>query len=381
MYTKPETDPAALDGIKLWDEILKAIVSAMPTQLFPLFKEVYGREYPKDTSIVLLGTETSSFQEDRDKPPGSTLMDIALLVAGTDYYHLECQMDNDSEMVIRMFAYDVRFAITHSKILDEGSGEVTLFFPHSLVIYPEENKAIPDHLKCRVVFQDGSEHIYKIPTVKIQTYSLKEIKEKHLILFIPYTILRLRPRLEAGRKQSSTQKEKHSLTQEENHPLAQKGKHPLTQEENYPLAQRGKHPLTQKELTEFVEEVILVLKEELSDGYLTEREYHDYVRLFRFAADRVLAKYPQMRKEVDEMTEPLIKLPSMIVDELRAEIEGQKAEIEDQKVKLADKEAEIEGQKAELADKEAEIAGQKAALKSKDAEIRRLQELILQLSS
>ena len=351
MYTKPATDPAALDGTKLWDEILKAIVSAMPTQLFPLFKEVYGREYPKDTSIVLLGTETSSFQEDRDKPPGSTLMDIALLVAGTDYYHLECQMDNDSEMVIRMFAYDVRFAITHSKVLDKDSGEITLFFPHSLVIYPEENKAIPDHLKCRVAFQDGSEHIYKIPTVKIQTYSLKEIKEKHLILFIPYTILRLRPRLEAGKKQSPTQKEKHSLTQEESHPLAQ----------------RGKHPLTQKELTEFVEEVILVLREELSDGYLTEREYHDYVRLFRFAADRVLAKYPQMRKEVDEMTEPLIKLPSMIVDELQAEIEGQRAKIEDQRVKLADKEA--------------EIAGQKAALKSKDAEIQRLQELILQLSS
>ena len=298
-------------------------------------------------------------------------MDIALLVAGTDYYHLECQMKNDSEMVIRMFAYDVRFAITHSKVLDKDSGEITLFFPHSLVIYPEKNNAIPDQLKCRVIFQDGSEHIYKIPTVRIQTYSLKEIKEKHLIMFIPYTILRLRPRLEAGRKQPSNLKEKHSLTQKE------------------------KHLLTQKELTEFVEEVILVLKEELSDGYLTEREYHDYVRLFRFAADRVLANYPQMRKEVDEMTEPLIKLPSMIVDELRAEIEGQKAEIEHHKIRLADKEAEIEGQKAEIEGQKAEIegqkaeiegqkaeiAGQKAALKSKDDEIRRLKKLIHQLSS
>ena len=74
-----------------------------------------------------------------------------------------------------------------------------------------------------------------------------------------------------------------------------------------------KHPLTKKELTEFVEKVILVLKEELSDGYLTELEYLDYVRLFRFAADRVLARHPQMQEEVHQMTEPLIKLPSMIV--------------------------------------------------------------------
>ena len=123
-----------------------------------------------------------------------------------------------------------------------------------MVIYPEKNNAVPDHLRCRVVFQDNSEHIYKIPTVKIQDYSLKEIKEKHLILFIPYTILRLRPRIRAGLK----------------------------------------YPLTLNELTEFVKEVILVLKEELSDGYLTEREYHNYVRLFQFAADRVLAKHSHM---------------------------------------------------------------------------------------
>ena len=100
--------------------------------------------------------------------------------------------------------------------------------------YPEKNSAIPDHLRCRVVFQDNSEHIYKIPTVKIQTYSLKE---------------------------------------------------------------------------------------ELSDGYLTEREYRNYVRLFHFAADRVLARHQYMREEVNQMTEPLIKLPSVIEDELRAEIQ------------------------------------------------------------
>lgn len=303
MYEKTMPDPAVPNGAKLWDEILKAIVSVMPTQLFPLFKEVYGREYSKDTPIVVLGPETSSFREDSKSPPGSTLMDIALLVAGTDYYHLECQMKNESEMVIRMFAYDVRFAITHSKKLDRDTGEITLYFPRSVVIYPEKNNAVPDHLECRVVFQDNSEHIYRIPTVKIQTYSLKEIKEKHLTLFIPYTILRLRPRLKTDLK----------------------------------------HPLTQKELTEFVEEAILILKEELFAGYLTELEYQDYVRLFYFALDRMLISHPQMREEVHQMTEPLIKLPSMIVKELQAE-----------------------------------IAEQKLQLASKDAEIRRLQELIEQ---
>ena len=66
----------------------------------------------------------------------------------------------------------------------------------------------------------------------------------------------------------------------------------------------------------------MISKEELSDDYLTEREYNDYVKLFRFAADRVLAKHTQMREEVHRMTEPLIKLPSVIMDELDAKLQS-----------------------------------------------------------
>ena len=321
---KNATGSSAIDGEKLWDEILKAIVSVMPSQLFPLFKEVYGREYPKGTKITVLGSETTSFMESGGKPPNSTFMDLALLVNETDYYHLECQMKNEKEMVIRMFAYDVRFAITHTKTVDENTGEITLYFPRSVVIYPESNNAIPEYLQCRVVFQDDSEHIYKIPTVKVQTYSLEEIRRKHLTIFIPYTILRLRPKLRPN--------------------IGQK--------------------LTEKELTEFVEEVILVLKQELLDGYLTEREFNDYVELFWMAADRVLAKHPQMWEEVNHMTEPLIILPSMIEDELRA-----KLTVEYEAVYRAKYEAEYEGI---LEEKDIELAEQRAEIQRLQEENRRL---------
>ena len=43
----------------LWDEILKAIVDAMPEQLFPLFKELYGKE-PK-VSAIHAGLECGLF--------------------------------------------------------------------------------------------------------------------------------------------------------------------------------------------------------------------------------------------------------------------------------------------------------------------------------
>ncbi|MDE6687565.1 MAG: hypothetical protein K2K17_09635 [Lachnospiraceae bacterium] len=302
--------PAVYDGYKLWDEILKAIVDTMPEQLFPLFKEVFGKEYPEGTSIVLLETETSTFWEEKKKPSSSTFMDIALLVGGTDYYHLECQMKNDYEMVIRMFAYDVHFAITHTKVMDGNPGEITLKFPRSIVIYPEGIKAVPDHLQCRVIFQDNSEHIYQIPTVKVQSYSLKEIREKHLILFLPYTMIRFRSRL------------------------------------------RQKKEITEKELTEYLTEVILILEEEVSAGGLTELQYHDYVRLICHAADRVFMKHRKLWMEVDKMTKPLIKLPSVEIRELEEKLAKQAAKYEE-----------------EIAKQEAENAKQKA-------EIRRLQEML-----
>ncbi len=199
--------PEKLNNTKLWGEILKAIVDAMPEQLFPLFKEVYGKDYPKGTPITLLATEYSTYQEQPDAPPGSRLTDVTLLVNGTDYYHLECQMHNEQEMVIRMIAYDLHVAMQHTTSEDKETGGMVMHFPRSTVIYPEKNHRLPESLRCRIIFQDGSEHIYQIPTVRIQSYSLQEIREKHLTIFIPYVLLRFRPKLNPKTKHPLTKKE------------------------------------------------------------------------------------------------------------------------------------------------------------------------------
>lgn len=278
----------------------------MPEQLFPLFKEVYGKEYAKGTPIRLLSTEYSTFIDNTEQPPGSELADIALLVNDTDFYHIECQMKNESEMVIRMISYDLHFAIQHSTKKDSNTGEILIHFPRSIVIYPDANSSIPDSLRCRIIFQDNSEHIYEIPTIKIQSYSLQEIKEKHLMLFIPYVLLRLRPKL------------------------------------------KNKHSLTISELTEFVEEVILILEEELENGTLTITQFNDYLKLFRYAANNVFKHYHELKKEVLAMTEPLIILPSMVERNLRAEIAAKDAEIADKDAEIADKDAEIAALREQL---------------------------------
>lgn len=306
-----------LSNTQLWDEILKAIVDTMPEQLFPLFKEVYGKEYPKGTPITLLSTESSTYQEDPDAPPHSRLSDIALLVNGTDYYHIECQMKNEHDMVIRMIAYDLHFAMQHTTSEDKENGKFVMRFPHSAVIYPAKNSRLPEVLQCRVIFQDGSEHIYQIPTVRIQSYSMEEIHEKHLTIFIPYVLLRLRPKLNPA----------------------------------------AKLPLSKKELTALVEKAIFILEDELKSGYLTTQQFDDYINLFRRAAEKIFEgkNHSEYRKEVDLMTKPLIELPSVLQKRLLAEIEQKNA-------LLAEKDAELAQKNAELTQKETELAWAKDLL-------------------
>lgn len=300
-------------GDKLWDEILKAIVYVMPGQLFPLIKEVYGKEYPPDTPVRLLSTEHSAYLNDPNDPLSSTLMDISFLVADSDYYHLECQMKNDKLMVIRMISYDLHYAIEHCMTEDDSTNEMIIRFPHSIVLYPDQNKNLPEKLQCRVIFQDGSEHLYRIPAVRIQTYSLKEIHEKHLNLFIPYLLLRLKPRLDSK-----------------------------------------SHPLTKKELTAFVNKVILLLQEEMNAGYLTRLECDDYTNLFLQASEHIFYHHPVYHKEVQRMTKPLIYIPSLRMKELEKSIAESRNALAEKDTALAEKNSEIAFLRAKLAALEAQ---------------------------
>lgn len=115
--------------------------------------------------------------------------------------------------------------------------------------------------------------------------------------------------------------------------------------------------MTEKELTEYLNEVILILEDEVAAGRLTELQYNDYVRLIRNAAKRVFAKHRELWKEVDQMTAPLIKLATHEFRELEAEPASQKEKYE-----------------AEITKQEAEITKQAAELAKQKEENRRLQE-------
>lgn len=278
---------SSLSARKLWDSILKSIIHHMPEQLFPLLKHVFGKEYPKDASVELLAAEYSVPGKSAPQNLSSIFADVVMRITGTDIYHLECQTAKDEYLSFRMFEYDTHIALLYGISKENQTGVppdidtaihdqvYALRFPASVILHLDSNSTVPEKSTCRILLSDTSQILYTVTTVKVQNYSLEQIRKNHLTLFLPFTLLRFRPR------------------------LALKSK-----------------PVTKKELTIFVNKIIIILKDELTENYITERQYKDYINYIRMAADQIFMQNPELHKEVTEMLIPIIPSYSDMEDQI-----------------------------------------------------------------
>lgn len=312
---------------QLWDEIMKKETFLMPEQLFPLIKEIHKKTYPKGTEIYPLATEFS-VERAETKEITSIRADITVIVAKKDIYHLECQMSNDGTMVLRMFEYDVQLALSY---IQESKGGMELKFPYSAVLYLQDNGNIPEKLTCRIKFQDGGIYEYKVPVVKVQDYTLEEIKEKHLCVLIPFLPLRFRKTLKMLRQQGETE--------------------------------------VKEELTSFYQQIILLLEEEVRAGYLSNTNRNTIISLLSKSMIRVFYRNEELLKEVVAMTEPILEL----------EFEKYEKVIAAQEKRLQEKERCLQENEKHLQEKEKHLQAQKKRLQEKDAQIAELKRQLTEM--
>ena len=183
----------------LWDEVMKREIELYPWLILPVVKEIFNREYPEGRDIVLLSTEytVSRIHEKGEKLLHAIRSDLLLRIE-RDMYHFECQIGKSGEMVFRMLEYDIHIGLTHGKEIRKsknGMQEFAVFFPKSAVLYLGDERNIPLYENCTMYFQDGTEHIYRIPVMKVQEYSLEEIEERHLNILIPFLPVRFRKQI------------------------------------------------------------------------------------------------------------------------------------------------------------------------------------------
>ncbi|MGN1148000.1 MAG: hypothetical protein ACI4TB_06225, partial [Lachnospiraceae bacterium] len=272
----------------------------------PLIKEIHGRDYPQGTPIEPLATEFSVERTETNELH-SIRADVDLLVNRKDIYHLECEIQNDGNMVLRMLEYDIHLALTYHQSGTEG---IELHFPASAVLYLQDNGSTPDELFCKIRFQDGTSCDYRIPVLKVQSYTLEEIKKKHLSVLIPFLPLRFRKRVGSA---------------------------------------EIKDRLDKEELTSFYRQLILMLEEEVAGGNLTVANRNILLSLLNKSMIRVFYKNASLLKEVIEMTEPILETEFEITERYRKMVEDQKGQLTKMNKALKEKDAVIDALKAEIA--------------------------------
>lgn len=163
----------------IFDDVFRTMIEKMPYLAVPLINEVFHTSYPEDVPIVQLRNE-------HQQENGEIITDSCLKIAGK-LYHIECQSIDDTTMAIRMIEYDFSIAIEYAQ---KQGRRYRIEFPKSCVLYLRSGNNTPDFLEIEMVLPDENIVHYRVPTMKLETYTRNSIFEKNLLMLLPFYIMR-----------------------------------------------------------------------------------------------------------------------------------------------------------------------------------------------
>jgi hypothetical protein len=121
--------------------------------------------------------------------------DTIIRINDTDRYLFEAEISPDKPIALKIFreAFEDAF---RNRLEDDI---IRLRFPDVRVIYFEPNERTPDLVTVRIETQDGKYLDYPVQSFKPLNYSLRELSEKNLELFLPFSLLKFRKPLEKAK--------------------------------------------------------------------------------------------------------------------------------------------------------------------------------------
>jgi hypothetical protein len=271
---------------KDFDDAAKEILNLSDSAIIPFLNANFAASHPPDVRIIRTNTEYHVPPAEQ-KPGGKTIIaDEVFLVGGTDHYHIEIELKRKAGMAIRMFRYDAAEALNHPV---EEDGVQTINFPKSLVIYLEPTANTPDYELLRVRFPDGACYNHKTPVIKLTELSVGELVERHLLIFAPLYILKLRQKL----KQTKTPEERRQLA---------------------------------AELAEILKEIAEAMKREKEVGNMTEVDENKIVDMTELLHEKIYGRYNEFKEETMGIPERMRLIEKLYAE--RDEAASKVAELE-----------------------------------------------------
>ena len=344
----------------IWDEILKRQIEKYPMMLFPLVREIFGKEYPDGTDIRFLSTEyiVPKVYGQGQKLLESIRSDLLIQVGSKDLYHMECQMERGGNIAVRMLEYDLNSALVHGLHAVPADGEkramkfeVTL--PQSAILYLDstQNQSPSGTESCIIVHPDGTRYEYCVPVLNAQGYTPEMVEEKNLTVLIPFLMIRFRNRFETIlKKRDSSDRAKSTKALEEMSTL-------------------------KKDLTKMAEDCIMIINREEENGRMSSRMGADILELIGKVCDYLFKKEPELLREVHEVMEPAIKLHS---EELEEQIAMQQEKLKEKDIQLTQQREQLIQKNEQLAQKDKQLTQMDKQLTQMDKQLTQMDEEMTQ---
>jgi len=190
----------------IYDSVFRTLLNDCSKMILPVINEAFGEHYKGNEKIEFFPNEHFIAQQSEEDKKRIT--DSNFVVYGTNgkkNYHWECQSTQDNKMLVRLFEYDAQIALDSGEIKKET---LTITFPNSAVLYLRSTKSTPDEY-WYVIKTPGGELKYKVPILKVKSFSIDDIFEKKLYILIPFYIFTHEGRLKGY--ENDEEKLKHLL--------------------------------------------------------------------------------------------------------------------------------------------------------------------------
>jgi hypothetical protein len=185
----------------IFDKVFKKLLRVSKKALIYFINAQFGTNYPLDSPVEYLNTEHIT------EHLGYLYSDSVIMIDQKHIYHFEAEIDNNPDMALRMFVYGFEIGREHREPAAKKTRGVVIRFPQAKVFYWKPNSRIPRKLSLTLIFPDGTPHEYAVETYKPLEHSIAELQEKHLVLLLPFHLMKFR----AAAKRSRTATERQKL--------------------------------------------------------------------------------------------------------------------------------------------------------------------------
>ena len=169
----------------IYDGAFRTILNDCRKLIIPVINEIFQEEYTGEEEILFFPNEHFLDQQDAADKKRVTDTNFKIIGKVVKKYHLECESSlPDGKITIRLFEYDAQIALDEGTVAEET---LTVTFPNTAVLYLRTYKKTPDKMKYVIITPGGTVQ-YDVPIMKVQSYSLDDIFDKHLLMLIPFYI-------------------------------------------------------------------------------------------------------------------------------------------------------------------------------------------------